>query len=89
MQKYIGFGFVILCFAVLAGIVGILGYQFHLSKEKVDISTVNANINNSNKTTKSVNIIAYFLSISITILKKTRTIISNFHTNYSTFVVHQ
>lgn len=74
---------------MLAGIVGILGYQFHLSKEKVDISTVNANINNSNKTTKSVNIIAYFLSISITILKKTRTIISNFHTNYSTFVVHQ
>ena len=51
MQKYIGIGFVILCFAVLAGIVGILGYQFHLSKEKVDISPANANINHSNKTT--------------------------------------
>ena len=51
MQKYIGIGFVILCFAVLAGIVGILGYQFHLSKEKVDISPANANINQSNKTT--------------------------------------
>lgn len=51
MQKYIGIGFVILCFAVLAGIVGILGYQFHLSKEKVDISPARANINQSNKTT--------------------------------------
>lgn len=51
MQKYIGIGFVILCFAVLAGIVGILGYQFNLSKEKVDISPANANINHSNKTT--------------------------------------
>ena len=51
MQNYIGIGFVILCLAVLAGIVGILGYQFHLDKEKVDISPANANINQSNKTT--------------------------------------
>lgn len=51
MEKYIGIGFVILCLAVLAGIVGILGYQFHLSKEKVDISPANANINQSNKIT--------------------------------------
>lgn len=47
----IGIGFVILCLAVLAGIVGILGYQFHLDKEKVDISPANAYINQSNITT--------------------------------------
>ena len=52
MQKYIGIGFVILCLAVLAGIVGILGYQLHLDKEKVDISPATANINQSNNTTK-------------------------------------
>lgn len=51
MQKYIGIGFVILCLAVLAGIVGVLGYQFNLSKEKVDISPANANIDQSNNTT--------------------------------------
>lgn len=51
MEKYIGIGFVILCLAVLAGIVGILKYQFHLDKEKVDISPATANINVSNKTT--------------------------------------
>ncbi len=51
MQKYIGIGFVILCLSVLAGIIGILRYQFKLSKEKVDISPADANINQSNKTT--------------------------------------
>ena len=51
MDKYIGIGFVILCLSVLAGIVGILGYHFHLDKEKVDISPATANINESNKTT--------------------------------------
>lgn len=48
MEKYIGIGFVILCLAVLAGVVGILGYQFHADKEKVDISPAKANINQSN-----------------------------------------
>lgn len=51
MEKYIGIGFVILCFTVLAGVVGILGYQFHIDKEKVDISPATANINQSNKST--------------------------------------
>lgn len=51
MEKYIGIGFVILCLAVLAGIVGILGYQLHLSKEKVDISPAKAYINQSKNTT--------------------------------------
>lgn len=51
MEKYIGIGFVILCLSVLAGIIGILGYQLHLDKEKVDISPAIANINQSNKTT--------------------------------------
>lgn len=51
MEKYIGVGFVILCLAVLAGIVGILRYQLHVDKEKVDISPANAYINQSNKST--------------------------------------
>lgn len=49
MEKYIGIGFVILCLAVLAGVIGVLGYQFHLDKEKVDISPAEANINQSQK----------------------------------------
>ena len=49
MEMYIGIGFVILCMAVLAGFIGILGYQFHKDKEKVDISPAKANINKSNK----------------------------------------
>ena len=49
MEKYIGIGFVILCLAVLAGIIGVLGYQFHLDKGKVDISPAEANINQSQK----------------------------------------
>lgn len=49
MEKYIGLGFVILCLAVLAGIVGILGYRFYADKEKIDISPAKANINLSNK----------------------------------------
>lgn len=44
MEKYIGIGFVILCLAVLAGVVGILGYQIHIDKEKADISPAKANI---------------------------------------------
>ena len=51
MEKYIGVGFVILCCSVLAGVVGILGYQFHVDKEKVDISPATTNINQSTKTT--------------------------------------
>ncbi len=51
MEKYIGIGFVILCLSVLAGVVGILGYQFHTDKEKVDISPAKANINQSNNST--------------------------------------
>lgn len=51
MDKSIGIGFVILCLAILAGVVGILGYQFHISKEKVDISPAKDNTNQSNKTT--------------------------------------
>ena len=49
MEIYIGIGFIILCLAVLAGIVGILGYHFYADKEKVDISPAKANINISNK----------------------------------------
>lgn len=47
VEKYIGIGFVILCLAVLAGVIGVLGYQFHLDKEKVDISPAEAHINQS------------------------------------------
>ena len=49
MDMYIGIGFIILCLAVLAGIVGILGYHFYADKEKVDISPAKANINQSIK----------------------------------------
>lgn len=49
MDKYIGIGFIILCFSVLAGMLGILGYQFHKNKENVDISPAKTNINKSNK----------------------------------------
>ena len=52
MEKYIGIGFVILCLTVLAGVVGILGYQFQMDKEKVDISPARTNINQFNKTTE-------------------------------------
>lgn len=50
MDKYIGIGFVILCLAILVGIIGILGYQLFINKEKVDISP-KANTNNSKNTT--------------------------------------
>lgn len=53
MEKYIGIGFVILCLAVLAGVIGVLGYQIHLDKEKVDISPAEANINQSQKNSTS------------------------------------
>lgn len=49
MEKYIGIGFVILCLTVLAGVVGILGYQIRLDKEKVDIRPATADINQSNQ----------------------------------------
>ena len=49
MEKYIGIGFVILCLAVLAGVIGVLGYQFHIDKEKVDISPAEANIKKKKK----------------------------------------
>ena len=38
MEIYIGIWFVILCLAVLVGIIGILKYQFKLDKDKADIS---------------------------------------------------
>lgn len=50
MEKYLGVGFVILCLAVLVGIVGVLGYQLYIDKEKVEISPA-ANINQSKNTT--------------------------------------
>ncbi len=50
MEKYIGIGFVVLCLAVLAGIVGVLGYQLSINKEKIEISPA-TEINQSNKTT--------------------------------------
>ena len=49
MEIYIGIGFVILCLAVLVGIIGIFKYQFSLSKEKVDISPTKTNIDNKPK----------------------------------------
>ena len=49
MEIYIGIGFVILCLAVLAGVIGILRYQLHLDKEKVDISPAKTNINHNPK----------------------------------------
>lgn len=51
MDLYIGIGFVILCLSVLAGVIGIIRYQIHIGKEKVDISPATANINHSNHTT--------------------------------------
>ena len=47
MEKYIGIGFIILCAAILVGIIGIVRYQFHLDKEKVDISPTKTNINDN------------------------------------------
>ena len=49
MEKYIGIGFVILCLSVLAGIVGILKYQFSIDKEKIYISPAVTNTNHSDK----------------------------------------
>ena len=45
LEKFFGIGFVILCLSVLAGIIGVLGYQLHINKEEVDISPAKANIN--------------------------------------------
>lgn len=50
MEKFIGVGFVILCLTVLAGIVGIFGFQLHINKEKVDISPALTYTNQSNTT---------------------------------------
>ena len=50
MEKYLGISFVILCIAVLVGIIGIVGYQFRARKEKVDISPAKTNINNNSGT---------------------------------------
>ena len=47
MEKYLGIGFVILCLAILVGIIGIVQYQFHIDKEKVDISSGKTNTNNN------------------------------------------
>lgn len=49
MEIYIGIGFVILCIAVLVGIIGILKYRFSLSKEKVDISPTKTNTDDKQK----------------------------------------
>lgn len=51
MNHYIGIGFVILCLSVLAGVLGIFGYQLHTNKENTDIRPATANISISNKTT--------------------------------------
>ena len=53
MEKYLGIGFVILCVAVLVGIIGVVGYQFYASKEKVDISHAKTNINNNSDTSSN------------------------------------
>ena len=53
MEKYLGIGFVILCLAILVGIIGIVGYQFHICKEKVDISPAKTNINNNSGTSSN------------------------------------
>jgi len=37
MEKYLGIGFIILCLAVLVGIIGIFRYRFYIDKEKADI----------------------------------------------------
>lgn len=49
MEKYIGIGFVILCLAVLVGIVGLIGYKFYIGKEKVNISPTKTDINNKSE----------------------------------------
>lgn len=51
MEIYIGIGFVILCLAVLVGIIGILKYQFKVDKDKVDISPQTNIDNNPKKST--------------------------------------
>ena len=53
MEKYLGIGFVILCIAVLVGIIGVVGYQFYVSKEKVDISSGKTNTNNNSDTSSN------------------------------------
>lgn len=67
MEKYIGIGFVILCLAVLAGVIGVLGYQFHLDKEKVDISPAEAHINQSqnNSTNEWGESLTFFINLLI------------------------
>ena len=53
MEKYLGIGFVILCIAVLVGIIKVVGYQFYASKKKVDISPAKTNINNNSGTSSN------------------------------------
>ena len=48
MEMYIGIGFIFLCFAVLASIIGYFGYQLYLAKEKIEITPAD-NSNQSNK----------------------------------------
>lgn len=50
MDIYLGIGFVVLCLAVLVGIVGIVRYKLYIDKEKIEISPV-TEINQSNNTT--------------------------------------
>ena len=38
METYIGVGFIILCLAVLVGIIGIFAYRLYIDKEKIDIN---------------------------------------------------
>ena len=49
MEKYLGIGFVILCLAILVGIIGIVRYQFYIDKEKVNISPTKTDINNKSE----------------------------------------
>ncbi len=48
METFLGIGFVVLSVAVLVGICGIVGYNIHIHKKDVDISSCKTNANESN-----------------------------------------
>lgn len=50
MEKYLGVGFVILCLALLVGMIGIFGYQIHIHKKNVDIKPTRADDDNPTTT---------------------------------------
>ena len=49
MEKYIGIGFIILCFAILIWVIGIVKYQLHIDKEKINISPTKTDIKNKSE----------------------------------------